>query len=514
LTGALTAALSYAAHFGCLATQAAAVNDKITKQNNNFLFMIVEFDDKYKPMLVVRSALFIFFSTIIPLYSQAADSYLPQVKSDTLPQKFVMVLGEDTIKIAQDPKELSIWTKEHLIPYWQKGYALARWELHAASRSQEFVPYHFVLDKRITKGKVTGWNDQIMDASLAPLVLNWRRGQLLSSPMQLPNGAEYGIQFQSAQLFFEDSLAQLKVAMRPLNNQYFDGLMGLQQSNGKSVLVGDLKINWTNLFKKGESFFFRWQRQDLATQRLELNMQIPFIFHRPFGWSNAFDFYRKQDLVFQTTLKSQVILHLGNRQKWSSGIELKNNQSLQISNPLFTKHQLWVNTYKTENFILEFALGRRIASNTASDSLTILKQQLYRWEGHWEKEWHKKGWGIHFKLNSLGYYSATLDASEWLRIGGPNSIRGFNTESIFVQQWNGFQSEMGYQLPNIFGYVFMDAGCKNYIALRQLHHAYGLGAKIVRNEMSFSLAYGWGIFPEQSLDLRQGVLHIGFNQRF
>lgn len=73
---------------------------------------------------------------------------------------------------------------------------------------------------------------------------------------------------------------------------------------------------------------------------------------------------------------------------------------------------------------------------------------------------------------------------------------------------------MGYQLPNIFGYVFMDAGCKNYIALRQLHHAYGLGAKIDRNEMAFSLAYGWGIFPEQSLDLRQGVLHIGFNQRF
>jgi hemolysin activation/secretion protein len=117
-------------------------------------------------------------------------------------------------------------------------------------------------------------------------------------------------------------------------------------------------------------------------------------------------------------------------------------------------------------------------------------------------------------MHSLGYFSKSLDESELIRIGGPNSIRGFNTESLFVQQWNGFQSEFGYQLLNVFGYLFVDGGYRDELAFRQLHHSYGLGAKIDRNGIMLSLAYGWGVFPGQGLDLRQGVFHIGLNQKF
>ena len=106
-----------------------------------------------------------------------------------------------------------------------------------------------------------------------------------------------------------------------------------------------------------------------------------------------------------------------------------------------------------------------------------------------------------------------MDLAELLRIGGAKNIRGFNVESIFARQWNGLQTEWGYQLTNTTAYLFADAGFKDSIAFQRLHQSYGLGAKINRKDIALVLEYGWGIFPKQSIDFRQGILHIGFNQR-
>lgn len=476
--------------------------------------MIVEFDDKYKTMLVVRITLTLLLSTPLLVFSKPNERLNGNGELDTVPLKCMMIQGSDTIFIGNQAEGAFQRSKIYLRSYWKQGYALARWELKPPSANKQHVEYWFEQGPLITKGKITGWNADIMDERLAPLVLEWRTGKLLTS--RIPNNFSnaYGIQINSTELFFEDSIAQLKVNMSPSNNQYFDGLMGLQQIEGKSILVGDFKINWINSLKKGESLFLRWQRQDISTQRLELSAQIPFIFHRAFGWSNYFDFYRKKDQVFQTHLKSQLLFHLQNQQTWSSGIELKNNQSLKTGDQLYSQHQLWVNTWSDQNLILEFAAGRRKATQTISDTVIQQNDKLYRWECHWLHGWEQKSWILNVKLHSLGYYTQKLEMAEMLRIGGPKNIRGFNVESIFVSQWNGFQSEWGYQLPNVLGYLFADGGVSQTLAIRNFHQSYGLGIKINRNDIQLSLEYGWGIFPKQSLDFRQGILHIGFNQRF
>ena len=470
--------------------------------------MIVEFDDKYKTMIVVRLTLTFLLLTPLLAHSKLIEG------TDSIPRQYLMLKGLDTLFIGNQPAEISEWSINHLQPYWKKGYALARWELQPEPTSDQRIVYHFIQDHLITKGKITGWNAAIMDESLAPLVLDWKKGKLLNHAPRNPFANNYGIQITKTELFFEDSIAQLKVSIGPSDNQYFDGLLGLQQIENKSVMVGDFKMNWVNALKKGESFFLRWQRQDISTQRLELNAQIPFIFHRAFGWTNYFDFYRKKDQVFQTQLKSQLLFHLQNQQTWSTGVELKNNQSLRLGDQLYSQHQLWVNTWKDRDLMLEFAAGRRKVTQTVADSLVKKNQKLYRWEGHWIHGWMQKSWVLNMQLHSLGYYTKQLELAEMLRIGGPRNIRGFNTESIFVKQWHGFQSEWGYQMTNVLTYLFIDGGVGQNITIRNYHQSYGLGTKINRKDILLSLEYGWGIFPQQTIDFRQGVLHIGFNQRF
>jgi hypothetical protein len=476
--------------------------------------MIVEFDHKYKTMILVRFTLMFLLLTPYMAFSNPFERLNCKEKMDSIPRKCMMIQGLDTLFVGNRVEESLNWSKNYLHSYWKQGYALARWELQSTTTNEQHIAYWFIKGPRITKGKITGWNSEIMDEALAPLVLEWRKGKLLTSQIPHNFSNAYGVQINSTELFFEDSIAQLKVNMSPSNNQYFDGIIGLQQIERKSIIVGDFKINWINSLKKGESLFLRWQRQDISTQRLELKAEIPFIFHRAFGWTNYFDFYRKKDQVFQTYLKSQLLFHLQNQQTWSSGIELKNNQSLRIGDQLYSQHQLWVNTWSDQNLTLEFAAGKRKATQTISDSLIKQNDKLYRWECHWLNGWEQKAWVLNVKLHSLGYYAPQLEMAEMLRIGGPKNIRGFNVESIFVSQWNGFQSEWGYQLPNVLGYLFADGGISQTLAIRNLHQSYGLGTKINRNDIQLSLEYGWGIFPKQSIDFRQGILHIGFNQRF
>lgn len=476
--------------------------------------MFVEFDDKYKPMIVARHILLVVLLTrTIGVSHCQVTTKLELPKIDSVNCRYLFISGRDTIHSGENWNEISKLSMDYLRPFWSKGYALARWELMENQEKNCIAQYHFVQDDLIVKGKIVGWDSQIMDPQLAPLILDWRRGRLLTNGKPTSIGPNLGISITNPSIFFEDSLANLRVNLVSSQNQYFDGIIGLQQIAEKSVLVGDFKMNWTNKFKKGESLYFRWQRQDIATQRLEFNAVAPYLFHQPFGFSNYFDFFRKKDQIFQVQLKSQILLHLQGEIKWSSGIELKNNQNLITSNQLFSRHQMWVNTWTIKNVIFEFSVGERKLTLKKNETTTKETDKIYRWEAHWNKELRKHSGLFNLKLHSMGYIPKDLDLAELLRIGGVKNIRGFNVESIFAQQWNGLQTEWGYQLTNTLAYLFADAGIKDDIRMKNIHQSYGIGTKINRSDIALVLEYGWGIFPQQSIDFRQGILHIGFNQR-
>lgn len=476
--------------------------------------MFVEFDDKYKPMIVVRRILLVVLLTrFIGATTSQVSPTLVNLAQDTVPCSYLFLNGSDTTLSGNDWNEIYPLALDFLQPFWKKGYALARWELKENQNKNCIAQYYFVQDALITKGKIVGWDAQILDPKLAPFIMDWKDGRLLQSRRPSPISSNLGITITHSSLFFEDSIAHLRVNLVSSQNQYFDGILGLQQMKGKSVLVGDFKMNWVNQLKKGESLYLRWQRQDVATQRLELNAVIPYLFHQPFGWANYFDFFRKKDQLFQTQLKSQIILHLQNDIQWSSGIELKNNQNLLAANQLFSRHQMWVNTWTTKNTSFEFSAGARKISQTINETTHNQKDKIYRWEAHWTRELTGKSAVLNLKFHSSGYLAKALDMAELLRIGGAKNIRGFNVESIFARQWNGLQTEWGYQLTNTTAYLFADAGFKDNIAIQRLHQSYGLGAKINRKDIALVLEYGWGVFPKQSIDFRQGILHIGFNQR-
>lgn len=131
--------------------------------------MIVEFDDKYKTMIVVRLTLTFLLLTPLLAHSKLIEG------TDSIPRQYLMLKGLDTLFVGNQPEEISKWSKNHLQPYWKQGYALARWELQPEPTSDQRIVYHFIQDHLIIKGKITGWNAAIMDESLAPLVLDWKK---------------------------------------------------------------------------------------------------------------------------------------------------------------------------------------------------------------------------------------------------------------------------------------------------------------------------------------------------
>ncbi len=464
-------------------------------------------------MIVLRFTLTILFSTPLLALSYTTHYKYYNTNKDTVPNQYYLISNKDTLIQSNNFQQFKRNSDKFLSSYWERGYALARCELQEGLNNMDKINYVFIQGKKISKGKIIGWNGQYMDEALAPLVLNWKKGQLFTSqPFNFELAKICGIVVNNSELFFVDSIADLRMSMVPSRNQFFDGLMGIQQIGGKSVLIGDFKMNWLNAFKKGESLYLRWQRQDLATQRLEVNASIPFLFHRNFGWSNYFDFYRKKDLVFQIQLQSQLTIHMQHAQTWSSGVELKNNQSLVNKDPFYSRHQLWVNTWKQRSNKIEFAAGKRKSEHMIDNTPIKETSQLYRWEVQLSEIWNKKSLTLKTIFHSMGYSTASLSSAEQLRIGGSKNIRGFNVESIFVNQWHGFQTEWGYTLTNLIGYLFADGGFSGDLKFNRYHQSYGLGSRLNRKDFILTLEYGWGMFPGQPIDFRQGILHIGFNQ--
>jgi hypothetical protein len=83
------------------------------------------------------------------------------------------------------------------------------------------------------------------------------------------------------------------------NASQFDGILGLQpQSNGKTVLTGDMRIRlYNNIFRAGELFDLNWRRLQFQTQDFKTAMSYPYLFKSPVGTDYTLSIY-KRDTTF------------------------------------------------------------------------------------------------------------------------------------------------------------------------------------------------------------------------
>ncbi|MGV3546261.1 MAG: POTRA domain-containing protein [Pedobacter sp.] len=351
-----------------------------------------------------------------------------------------------------------------------------------------------------------------------------------------------------SEISFSNEKASVRIFVNKKNANQFDGIIGLQQNGagGKTQLVGNLKLNLHNAFKRGEQLNFNYQGLAGRSQLLDVKATVPHILNTDFGLSPSLYLY-KQDtsflnvdtkLGFNYLLKgnNSLQLFIENRSTRLSSVENYQNAtvlpSILDANTIFYGLGLNIedldyrfNPQKGYNVTVDMAVGnKKIRRNAAIPEnlyqTVPMNSTSYRWFSQINYYLPLAKQLVFTAANQTGVLSGKyLLENEVFRLGGQRSLRGFNELSLLANAYTYGNVEIRYLLEqNSFLFAFYNQAYLKY-KTAQLNYSdfplgFGTGANFETNLGILSITYALGKQKNNPLNLRQGKIHFGITALF
>lgn len=306
-------------------------------------------------------------------------------------------------------------------------------------------------------------------------------------------------------LFTKDS-TQIFLFLQKKKSNTFDGVIGFgNDKTEKFSFNGSINVNFRNIFNNFERINIFWQRNPDKGQTFDLQTDFPYLFKSNIGTNINVNIYR-QDSTFATVkFLLSLYLHLSNRQKIGLRGRFETSavtDSLYVQAKDFNKKGIGVWYELTESSEVElFQYKTRIRAEAEYISTYYLKDDSAIPQNNFlffaERNFHISGnnylnlRGETALLNSKGEFAT----NELLRLGGWNSIRGFNEKSLLADFYYFGTAEYRYLVGNqAFFDVFGQYGSlhnKN-LGIRPNLYSFGIGFNFFLpiGLMSFQISNG------------------------
>ena len=322
-------------------------------------------------------------------------------------------------------------------------------------------------------------------------------------------------------LFTKDSTIVYLYLKKKISNK-FDGLIGFtSKENGSGISFnGYVDLALKNIFDSGESFSMYWKNNGNDRQVFNLDLEVPYIFNSKFSPSVALNIY-KQDSSFINT-KTKLFLPYAINERHAIGISLQTENS---SNLLTTNNSIDINDFNATfygvnynylihnrsrlfpvkfNIYTELLTGTKKTIENTNNQTKLFFKAINLW---------RLGLKSHIFLQNetSTLLSDVILTNELFRIGGVNSIRGFNEESIFASTYSFFNIE--YRLnTNASSYLYSitDVGFIDNEITNQSSQTYslGLGYAFTSKLGIVNLSYAIGEFSDLPFDFNNSRFHI------
>jgi hypothetical protein len=435
--------------------------------------------------------------------------------------------GNQPVVILDSAECRSFMLKELSI-YYQNGFARAHWALDTVFKHSDttHVKYTLMSGNIIRMDSLFLVNGQFIRPSVLYTMMGWKSQKTFiyeAFEFNLKTIPQLNfIQISKPQYYFTNHTVNTRVEVKSTANNELDGMMGLVNgSGGKSILLGQVKVKWINALRHADEMNIDWQRQAKSTQRLQFSFQIPYCFKSNFGWSMQTDLYKKDSTFFQSKLdlglqyrfQPQQSLNLQFQRQKSS--RLNDVQNSNILHSLFGMEyrQAW----SSDHYLLKTHLfagkgNRQFYSLDSISRSPILKSQLQIELALFIKN-------IYFQ-SSLQNWFLSKEANqpiEWYRIGGNQTLRGFQQESIFIRNGQCFQFNLGYgNRTSGRLYLFYDWGLLSLSneQKRSVYSSFGPGAQLPTAGGNVLIHFGWGQYPQTALQLKNGVFNLSYQVYF
>lgn len=357
-------------------------------------------------------------------------------------------------------------------------------------------------------------------------------------------------QIKSPEILLTEKSALINLYLNERKASNFNGIIGFLPNNnalgGKMLITGEANLKLRNSMGRGESIDAEWRRLRAATQSLFIKTSWPFLLNTPFGASGSLSIFKKDTTflnvqynlgiqyilkgsdyikIFTESRRSSLISTLGYKEIMTLPDYADINTSLYGLELSLTRLDYRFNPREGYRITAQGSAGKRnIDKNRAVNPVVYEKLTLnsFQINGNLDADLFipvfKKA-TINLGLMANWLESPELFENELPRIGGINSLRGFNEESIFASSYAILNMEYRYLLEeNSFLFLFLNGAYYENKAINRKISDYpvGFGAGISFETRAgiFSISYALGKEFNNPIQFRSAKIHFGVTSLF
>ena len=333
-------------------------------------------------------------------------------------------------------------------------------------------------------------------------------------------------EIKSPEILFTKSKTKVYLYLKKKNANTFDGLIGFsskEQGNGL-VFNGYLDINLKNALNTGETISLLYKSNGDNKQKFNLKAILPYAFKSKITPSIDFNIY-KQDTSFVN-----VGVKVGAKYPFSYNSSIGVLLNIESSSNLLTQQNPLVKSYNSFYGGLTYtytSLSHKETHNTFNFETNILKgsktfqdkrENQFKLNVLTSYLWQLTYKSAVFIKNQTGYLNTdNYVVNELYRIGGFNSIRGFDEESIFASYFSTFNIEYRYK-TNEDDYLYSVSDFANYsnalLNVNKNLYSFGLGYQFLSKIGFINLSYVFGKVSNKDFNFKNGQLHFSIKANF
>jgi outer membrane protein assembly factor BamA len=309
-------------------------------------------------------------------------------------------------------------------------------------------------------------------------------------------GLQFIKEIKPPEILFTKDSTLLYLYFKKHQTNSFDGVVNFaSKENGDLLFNGNIDLKLNNVADLGEKFELFWNSIGDERQEFKMVAELPYIFKSPITPEIAFSIYKQDSTFLNTTFNSKIKYSISDKLKVGLTYNSESSNNLQSSNTINSIHTFNSNfiglhfsyikpkydQFFNNKFYLEVtpSFGKRKTTEDSSYQFKIKTITSYIWDINYRNSL--------FIKNETGFLNSdTYLNNELFRIGGANSIRGFNEQSIFTSSYTFFNIEYRYLTSEkSFIYSITDIGSVKENSEKLL--SLGLGYRFINNNSHINI---------------------------
>jgi len=352
---------------------------------------------------------------------------------------------------------------------------------------------------------------------------------IISSINSKIEGLNFLSQIRKPEIEFYGNKADVYLYLKNKKANLFNGIIGFipdKDNDYKLSFTGEVDFRLLNNFAKGEEIYLQWNRIEKLSQKLNVGTNIPFLFKSPFGLNVNFNLDKKDTTFMSVFGKTGIEYSFKNNDKIIAYAKISNSfilSSKNIDTTLFktVKSNIFGIAYQTQklDYIFNPSRGFLLYSDIGSGNRKF-SNSIYSFLDL------KLNFDYYFPLfgkfvlksslrNSYMFSDSEIFQNEMYKIGGFNSVRGFDDDAFYTSGFSILSCEFRYLFErNSNVYAFIDYARTEQINETLNLTGFGFGTNFNTKAGIFSIAYALGKQQNNPVQLSNSKIHLGYVNRF